>query len=507
MMNNSNTRSTWTNGTWTINATGTEDGAMCTATKNDGTTATFTCAMVTKRIQGKDEVVCDVVASEGAAPKYISQQAGTEGRKVQMAAFMAAKRAREEHVVLDLHSYDAIVISSSAGKDSQAMLTMLVQLADTQGYDRSRLVVVHADLAETVEWDGVVELAREQAEHYGVRFHVVSRVGQIKTQGKEAGYKLGEAFTDIPDYADRRGRWPGIGATQWCTGDFKTSPIRAYTTELAREIHAATGKRPRILSCLGLRAAESMRRAKRPAITCIRNTKPVHVDEWCPILWWSVAQVWDTIHASGVRYHEAYDRGMRRLSCCFCIGASMNDLLIAGSANEDKLRRYVAIEDRIGFTFQPKRSLRQVLEVLEATGFNHTAPSTAANYVEDNEDLNLVEDDSQPCDSWTGDTVVEDEDQGTDQDDEDAPQALPAAGAGEGATLVLRGGRYVTTARLEAGVVVGSTVYSQKLDGTCRARRALAWRLEAGQLVVEHTGKGLPAAVGTELEQAAAGLL
>jgi hypothetical protein len=74
------------------------------------------------------------------------------------------------------------------------------------------------------------------------------------------------------------------------------------------------------------------------------------------------------------------------------------------------------------------------------------------------------------------------------------------------ARLVLRGGRYTTTATVEAGKVVGGAVYSQKLDGTCRAVRASSWSMEAGQLVVGHAGKGLPAVVVEELAGVAAGL-
>lgn len=74
----------------------------------------------------------------------------------------------------DFHKYDYIMINSSAGKDSQAMLTRIVKLADEQGYLRDKLIVVHADLGR-VEWEGTLQLAKEQAEHYGLRFEVVQR--------------------------------------------------------------------------------------------------------------------------------------------------------------------------------------------------------------------------------------------------------------------------------------------------------------------------------------------
>ncbi len=74
----------------------------------------------------------------------------------------------------DFHKYDYVVINSSAGKDSQAMLSKIVELADKAKYPREKLLVVHADLGR-VEWEGTLSLAKEQAEHYGLRFEVVQR--------------------------------------------------------------------------------------------------------------------------------------------------------------------------------------------------------------------------------------------------------------------------------------------------------------------------------------------
>jgi 3'-phosphoadenosine 5'-phosphosulfate sulfotransferase (PAPS reductase)/FAD synthetase len=75
------------------------------------------------------------------------------------------------------------------------------------------------------------------------------------------------------------------------------------------------------------------------------------VDRWLPIKGWSEEQVWDTIHASGVRYHWAYDRGMERLSCCFCVLAKPADWLISVKYNRDLAEQYAAVEDATGHAF------------------------------------------------------------------------------------------------------------------------------------------------------------
>ena len=59
----------------------------------------------------------------------------------------------------DLSSYDWILVNSSAGKDSQAMLDYMVEQCDAQGVSRDRIVVVHCDLGR-VEWAGTAALAR-----------------------------------------------------------------------------------------------------------------------------------------------------------------------------------------------------------------------------------------------------------------------------------------------------------------------------------------------------------
>ncbi len=68
-------------------------------------------------------------------------------------------------MIPDLATYHWIVLNSSAGKDSQAMLDYVVELSDQAGLPRSRLIVAHADLGR-VEWPGTRALAEEQARHY-----------------------------------------------------------------------------------------------------------------------------------------------------------------------------------------------------------------------------------------------------------------------------------------------------------------------------------------------------
>ena len=253
--------------------------------------------------------------------------------------------------LVDLNSYDWIVLNSSAGKDSQAMIDYVVELTDAQGIDRARLVVVHADLGR-VEWKGTRDLAAEQGAHYGLRFEVVKRA-----QG------------DLLDHVEARGKWPSSTA-RYCTSDHKRGQVGRLHTRLAGETRAAgvTDRPARILNCMGMRADESSARSKLQAFSNDkRNTNGRRtVDVWLPIHGWTQDKVWARIRASGVRHHTAYDLGMPRLSCCFCIFAPKNALLLAGKHNPELLNEYVRIEKKIDHTFKANLSLVSIQQELEA---------------------------------------------------------------------------------------------------------------------------------------------
>jgi 3'-phosphoadenosine 5'-phosphosulfate sulfotransferase (PAPS reductase)/FAD synthetase len=245
-------------------------------------------------------------------------------------------------MVPDLRSYDVILVNSSAGKDSQAMLDYLVELTTAAGV-RDRLVVVHCDLGD-VEWAGARELAAEQAAHYGVRFEVVRR-----PQG-------------LLEQVAARGMWPD-SQNRYCTSDHKRDQVTPLITRLAAERRAAGHRgQVRILNCQGIRAAESSKRAKKTPFTVDRRTTTgrKHVDLWYPIFTWATDTVWARILQSGVRHHFAYDLGMPRLSCCFCVFAPPDALLLAGQHNPALLDRYVAVEAAIGHTFKRDLSIASI---------------------------------------------------------------------------------------------------------------------------------------------------
>jgi 3'-phosphoadenosine 5'-phosphosulfate sulfotransferase (PAPS reductase)/FAD synthetase len=243
--------------------------------------------------------------------------------------------AEAEGLTFDPTEAHCWLLSTSGGKDSQAMIDECHRLARVLDF-RGTIVAVHCDLGR-VEWGGTAELAEEQATHYGYRFLKVSR-----PQG------------DLLDQVEKRGQFPGM-AQRFCTSDHKRGQVQKVITMLHREWKAEgnTGEF-RLLNVMGLRAQESDAREKLEPVTANKRAScgTRTVTDWLPIHAWSEAQVWARIKQSGVRYHRAYDLGMGRLSCVFCIYSPRAALMIAARANPELLDTYIALEQKIGHTLQ-----------------------------------------------------------------------------------------------------------------------------------------------------------
>lgn len=249
------------------------------------------------------------------------------------------------------------VINHSGGKDSQAQMIRMLECVP-----RDQLVVVHACLGE-VEWEGALDLAQKQAEDAGVPF-IVARAVKTFFEMVEHRYKVR----------------PGPNSSCWpssriraCTSDLKRGPVEREVRRYAKEHGFNT-----VVTCLGIRAAESPGRAKRPALS--RNargcTKTRDWYEWLPIHDMSTEDVWKTIREAGQEPHWAYAAGNTRLSCVFCILASGRDLANGAKHRPDLLAKYVEIEQRTGYTMH--QSQRPLLELIAKAEAGSSATAVAA---------------------------------------------------------------------------------------------------------------------------------
>lgn len=244
------------------------------------------------------------------------------------------------------------VVNHSGGKDSQAMLIRLLERIP-----RAQLLVVHASLGE-FEWHGALEHAQRQAAAAGLPF-IVARA--VKT------------FLEMVErrYAVRPGPnsscWPS-SANRQCTSDLKRGPIEREVRRWAKANGFST-----IVSCMGMRAAESAARAKREAFTVNKRGTVKGRDwfEWLPIHDMPTDEVFRTIERAGQTLHPAYLSGNQRLSCVFCIFGSPTDIANGARHRPDLYRRYREIEQRTGYTMHQSR---RSLDELAALGNASLAP-------------------------------------------------------------------------------------------------------------------------------------
>lgn len=212
------------------------------------------------------------------------------------------------------------VCSHSGGKDSQAMYLYL------KTKNIKNLVVIHADLNE-VEWAGTFE-------HIQKTISPEDQLFKVKAE---------KSFLEM---VKARGMFPS-SKTRQCTSDLKTAPIFKKIYELAKLSGYTT-----IVNCMGLRAEESKSREAKARFeldekrTLKKGTRTVYT--WLPIHDWSTKAVFSYIKLNNQMPHDAYLKGMSRLSCCFCIMANRQDLKISAEHNPELLDKIEALENEIG---------------------------------------------------------------------------------------------------------------------------------------------------------------
>lgn len=250
---------------------------------------------------------------------------------------MDSGRVTEAVRIPDLVNSGALFVANhSGGKDSQAMLIRLLEVVP----DR-QVLVVHASLGD-VEWPGALEHARQQASDAGLPF-IVARAGHSLLDLVERRHAR---RPEVP-------AWPSA-ANRQCTSDLKRDPIMR---EVRRFVRATGRPGGLIVTCLGVRAAESPRRSKMQAWASNGrgSTASRQWFDWLPIHHLSTEEVFATIEAARQHPHPAYAMGNERLSCVFCILGSARDARVGAIHNPDLFARYVELEQRVGYTAHQSR--------------------------------------------------------------------------------------------------------------------------------------------------------
>ncbi|UQI49795.1 phosphoadenosine phosphosulfate reductase family protein (plasmid) [Streptomyces sp. HU2014] len=283
--------------------------------------------------------------------KPFTPPCGTGCAAAQMELFPApAVAPAEPPADFDWDAHDRVVVGDSGGKDSGVTAHEVCTQADKAG-QLHKVRILHCDLGRTakghlVEWPGALEVARAHAEQYGVPFAV----------------RRSQRWPSLWDRIRAHGNWPGHFA-RFCTSDTKTTVGRDYIDEIGAELRL--GRPPRVGYAMGMRAEESTARAKKPVVERHRmsgkGTLRV-VTTWLPIHQLTTEQVWKIHRDNGIAHHEAYDQGMRRLSCRACPLAHTDDLVRSAQLNPELFAEYAEAEADMGRQFKESISLRAIIE-------------------------------------------------------------------------------------------------------------------------------------------------
>ncbi len=263
----------------------------------------------------------------------------------------------------------ALSISVSGGKDSDATAMLLTALHRERGYS-GPIELCHCDMGRS-EWSFTREYVRNRAADLGVPITIV------RNPERDLQDLFAQRSVTRPDVP----LWPSA-LHRYCTS--------AKVAEIDRHLRQWVGKSGTVVSAVGVRAAESKARARKP-VYCVRKhveTSTRKAFTWSPIHHLSTEETWELLGVSqgellrvrqavreirkaggtvwramaevGWKFHLAYALGSERLSCSLCILASKGDLLVGIEHNRQYYSDLVDMEIRTGWAFQNGRYLAEL---------------------------------------------------------------------------------------------------------------------------------------------------
>lgn len=233
-----------------------------------------------------------------------------------------SKKTKKEHVVIkeDCDSFDIMesseadrlgkpkifnsnievfLVSFSGGKDSQVLLDLVSRVIPA-----TEFITIYSDTG--YELPSSIELYEEVQHYYKVRYPGIQ-------------FELAKNHKEVLQYWDEMGSPSNIH--RWCCGVMKTAPLYLKLKEIVGK-----GRQPHVLSFIGTRADESLRRSMYTKIA--KDAKHTNVVNVSPILEWSTTEVWLYILLYHLPFNRAYRKGLGRVGCVSCpFGSDWNDYL------------------------------------------------------------------------------------------------------------------------------------------------------------------------------------
>lgn len=275
--------------------------------------------------------------------------------------------------MINLTSYDYIIVAFSGGKDSVACVLHLLE----KGVDKNKIELWHhcvdgkEEPESFMDWPVTEDYCRKFAEKMGLKVKFSWKKGGFKREMLREGQRTApNIFQDQDDNLiecggqngklSTRRKFPQVSASlsvRWCSAYLKIDVCTMAITNQPRFV----GKRTLVVS--GERAEESSSRAKynelEPDRSDRRDGKRVkrHVDHWRPVHKWIESDVWEIFERWNINPHIAYRLGWGRLSCIACIFGSNNQWASLNSIAPSMTDNIADYEDQFGLTIHRTKSL------------------------------------------------------------------------------------------------------------------------------------------------------
>src|SRR5712692_782295 len=255
-----------------------------------------------------------------------------------------------------LSSHVPVAFGLSGGCDGIGAALALSKHLDAIGHQGPRLAI-HSDLG-VVEHTASLPMCQRAADHLGIELVVVRRQkGDLLARWKQR-------------WQDNLARYSALLCVQlilpWSTASMKFCTSEMKTSIICREL-VERFKKQTIVSVTGIRADESATRAKMPLLLpqtkLLSKTFETTGFNYHPIHSWTKQEVFDYHQVCQFPTHEAYWKWhMSRVSCIFCIFASIGDMMAAcrNPEHHELYREMVWLEIISAFSFQPERWLGDI---------------------------------------------------------------------------------------------------------------------------------------------------
>jgi 3'-phosphoadenosine 5'-phosphosulfate sulfotransferase (PAPS reductase)/FAD synthetase len=274
--------------------------------------------------------------------------------------------------LLPFDEYDNFIVSFSGGKDSTAMVLLLLDL----GVPKEKIELWHQAIDGAPGSENFMDWAC--TENYVTAFGKALGITTLY-QWREGGFEREMLREDSPTApvsfqttdgdvvtlpsnqrkTGTRRKFPQVSkdlSCRWCSAYLKIDVAARCITNDPRFL----GKK--VLYLTGERRQEGGGRAYYAEVERHRSSSPRkgrRVDQWRPVIDWTEEQVWAIMERHGIDPHPAYKLGFGRVSCMTCIFGNKDQWATIQQLDGPRFERIADYEVEFGYTIQRKDSVRQ----------------------------------------------------------------------------------------------------------------------------------------------------